>query len=108
MIFMKQAHGKDETLKQYLWDLGSVAQPSSSGLDSTFIRKTAVDVLKDQVLAVTAASCPFPKRKLDEAKAFCRKHGIRHKEIGFVYGTLDLGSYHTGSMNETVEREVAE
>ena len=29
-------------------------------------------------MAVTAQSCSFPKRELEEAKTFCEKEGIRH------------------------------
>ena len=69
---------KYENLKEYLRSLGSVAVAFSSGVDSTFLLKTAHDVLGDQCLAITAMSCSFPKRELEEAKAFCEKEGIKH------------------------------
>jgi uncharacterized protein len=69
---------KYQKLKQYLKELGSVVVAFSSGVDSTFLLKTAKDVLGNQVIAVTAMSCSFPKRELEEAKAFCEKEGIRH------------------------------
>ncbi len=47
-------------------------------MDSTFLLKVAHDVLGNQVITVTAMSCSFPKRELNEAKTFCEKEGIRH------------------------------
>ena len=57
---------KFEKLKNYLSSLESVVVAFSSG------------VLGDKVIAVTAESCSFPKRELNEAKLFCQKEGIKH------------------------------
>ena len=78
MTATKEQQNKYENLKKYLRSLGSVAVAFSSGVDSTFLLKTAHDVLGDKCLAITAMSCSFPKRELEEAKAFCEKEGIRH------------------------------
>ena len=50
----------------------------SSGVDSTFLLKTAHDVLGEKAAAVTAFSPSFPSREFEEARTFCEKEGIRH------------------------------
>ena len=69
---------KYAVLQDYLRSLKSVAVAFSSGVDSTFLLKVAKDTLGDRVIAVTAESCSFPKRELNEAIAFCKKEGIKH------------------------------
>lgn len=56
----------------------SVAIAFSGGVDSAFLLYAAAEALGSRVLAITASSCLFPERELEEAKAFCRRHGIRH------------------------------
>ena len=75
---MSNIDEKLKNLQDNLRSLGSVAIAFSGGVDSTFLLKVAHDVLGDKVLAVTASSCSFPKRELEEAKTFCQEHGIRH------------------------------
>lgn len=75
---MDRLHFKYENLKKNLQDLHSMVVAFSGGVDSTFLLKTAHDVLGDQVIAVTARSLSFPKRELEAARAFAAGSGIRH------------------------------
>ncbi|OQB15968.1 MAG: GMP synthase subunit B [Firmicutes bacterium ADurb.Bin193] len=72
------AHTKLDVLKEYLTELKSVAVAFSGGVDSTFLLKIAHDTLGDNAVAVTARSCSFPERELNEAKEFCTLNNIRH------------------------------
>lgn len=79
-------------LKKYLLSLNSVAVAYSSGVDSTFLLKTAVDTLsRDNVLALTAKSHSFPKRELDESIEFCKSENIR--QIVFESEELSIDGF---------------
>ncbi|MDF2890717.1 MAG: hypothetical protein K0R80_1084 [Clostridia bacterium] len=77
---------KLESLKTIIKNTGGAVVAFSGGVDSTFLLKVAYDVLGDKVLAVTANSETYPKRELEEAKAFAESLGIRH----IVIETLEL------------------
>lgn len=69
---------KQDVLRGIIKSYGVVAVAYSSGVDSTYLLKIAVDTLGvDKVLALTARSAMFPKREYDEANDFCKKYGIR-------------------------------
>lgn len=74
---MEPLYAKQQQLQEILAGLGSAAVAFSGGVDSTFLLDAAARALGDRVLAVTARSLSFPARELEEARAFCRQHGIR-------------------------------
>ena len=90
-------HDKYRVLQENLKALGSVAVAFSSGVDSTFLLKAAQEALGDKVIAVTASSCSFPKRELEEAKAFCEKNRIR--QIIVESEELDIDGFRQNPKN---------
>jgi len=76
----KSVYKKFASLKSDLEKMGSAVVAFSGGVDSTFLLKTASEVLGDNVIAVTLRSPSFPQRELnraiDMAKIFKVKHLI--------------------------------
>ncbi len=68
---------KYKSFIEYLKSFESMAVAFSGGVDSTFLLYAAKEALGENVIAVTASSCSFPERELNEAKEFCRQHNIR-------------------------------
>lgn len=65
-------------LQEILQKIGRVAIAFSGGIDSSLLLHTAVDVLKDSVIAITAKSETTPQQELADAMAFARQIGVRH------------------------------
>ena len=70
---------KVKKLEEILQSMGRVLVAYSGGVDSTFLIKTAKDMLgKDNVLAVTAESATYPLSELKDAKKNAKNIGVRH------------------------------
>lgn len=88
---------KQEKLKEYIRELGSLAVSFSGGVDSSFLLAVSHEVLGEKVIAVTGVDASVPERELEEAKEFCRRRNIRHfictvdplKEEGYRHNSPD-------------------
>ncbi len=94
---MATAQEKLEHLKDYLHSLGPVAVAFSGGVDSTFLLKTAQEVLGDKMMAITAQSRSFPAREINQAKEFCQSNGIR--QVIFPFQELEIQGFRQNPVN---------
>jgi len=69
---------KYDHLRSIVSQAGSAIIAFSGGVDSTFLLKVCVDVLREKALAITARSATFPKRELQEAKVLAEHIGALH------------------------------
>lgn len=75
---MDKLHEKKRMLEKYLHELDRVAVAFSAGVDSTFLLKTAHDVLGENAVAVTMISPLVPSEEQNEARNYCADNGIEH------------------------------
>jgi pyridinium-3,5-biscarboxylic acid mononucleotide sulfurtransferase len=78
---MESLHKKNEKLGIILKEMGRCMLAFSGGVDSAFLLARALQVLGDNVLAVTASSETFPQREFDEAVALAKKLKAPHLTI---------------------------
>lgn len=69
---------KFENLKNEIKKLDSAIVAFSGGVDSALVLKSAFDILKENVVAVTADSPSLPRRELEEAKKIAEQIGAKH------------------------------
>lgn len=77
---------KYKKLKGILKEMGSVLVAFSGGVDSSFLLKTAHEVLKDEVFAVIASSETYPEKEKEEAIKIAQCLNVRYK----IIRTLEL------------------
>jgi len=72
---------KKDKLITCLKKLDSLAIAFSGGVDSTFLLSMAYDILKENVVAITATSPIHPERETRDANQLAKKIGARHMTI---------------------------
>lgn len=77
---------KYKKLKGILEEMGSVLVAFSGGVDSSFLLKTAHEVLRDEVFAVIASSETYPEKEKEEAIKIAQYLNVRYK----IIRTLEL------------------
>lgn len=77
----QEVQDKLARLRAILRSYGSALVAFSGGVDSTFLLKVAHEELGEKIVGVTARSETYPEHEFEEAVAFAKSKGIRHKVI---------------------------
>lgn len=75
----------------------SICIAYSGGVDSSFLLKITKDILRENVLAITATSPTYPQHELEEAIKLTRKIGVRHLIIS--PNELDISGFSENTTN---------
>jgi uncharacterized protein len=92
---MEKLKRKQKLLEEELKKLGRVAVAFSSGVDSTFLLKTAHDLLGENAVAITAKAPCFMKSETKQAEEFCKKEGI--KQIVLEFNPLEVEQFRSNA-----------
>lgn len=76
-----QIDRKWDRLKTLLSDMQCAVLAYSGGVDSSLLLRAAAEVLGPNLIVVTADSPTYPPGELEQAKAFARSLGVRHRII---------------------------
>jgi pyridinium-3,5-biscarboxylic acid mononucleotide sulfurtransferase len=83
---------KYKKLKTVILDFKKVLVAFSGGVDSTFLLKTAIDLLgNERVLAVTAISATTSRQEKRDARTYAEVFGVEHSVIDS--GELDIAEF---------------
>lgn len=88
---------KLQNLKSDIKSMNKLIIAFSGGVDSTFLLKVASDVLKDNVIAITARSSTYPEREFNEAANFIKSIGAKH--IVITSEELDIEGFSKNPVN---------
>ncbi|MDD2620034.1 MAG: ATP-dependent sacrificial sulfur transferase LarE [Syntrophomonadaceae bacterium] len=82
-------------LQDILAAMPSLAVSYSGGTDSSFLLKTAFDILGEKVVAITANAGIYPQREIETAKDFCSSLGV--KQLIISTKPLDIPGFSENS-----------
>lgn len=87
-----EIYNKLEMLKNFIKEKNRLAIAFSGGTDSTLLLKVAYDVLKENVIAITARSSTFPEREFREAEQFAVNLGVKY--VTFESNELKMQNFY--------------
>mgnify|MGYP000913359722 CR=1 FL=1 len=80
---------KLDKLKNYLKRIGKIAIAFSGGTDSTFLLKTAHEILGRNTLAITVHSAFSPEREFGRAREFIKDLNLKHLVVELDILTIE-------------------